>query len=175
MSILRKGKRCVWKEKKQCLLHKPELRRKREGCSTSQSCRGGVQGNRLWREEADLMASELQVKVPSSGRYILEQLLIAVFHMLSIKFRIEAWREMGKPGIMGLQLFRVFRMLMRGLLEAEWTADHLSSHSVLVIRVGLWWQHGRESGKISGFYYYHCLTLTDWLSSQDFTASVSCR
>lgn len=45
---------------------------------------------------------------------------------------------MTKPGIMGLELFQVFRMLTRGLLEAERTADHLSSRSVLVIRVGLW-------------------------------------
>lgn len=36
------------------------------------------------------MASELQVKVPSSGGYILEQLSIAVLHVLSIKFWIEA-------------------------------------------------------------------------------------
>lgn len=36
------------------------------------------------------MALELQVKVPSSGGYILEQLLITVLHMLSIKFWIEA-------------------------------------------------------------------------------------
>lgn len=58
------------------------------------------------------------------------------------------------------------------LKEGEWTAaGHLSSHSVVVMRVVLWWEHGSDNWKIPGFNFHHCFTFMQWLSSQHCAAA----